>query len=164
MNGILAILTGQVRSLAEKQGVDPMRLDIAAHMDQTLDYHENRANLVREFGLVEPSRTRTVTVSRDEAEEPYREYESSLAEKRTLQSVKARRKHGNPTFKHLNKNLWQITAAYSSICGTCRGVIHRGEAITMLKGVLGWSHVRHAQVEDPVPFDPDEHLQELAVA
>jgi hypothetical protein len=147
MNGILTILSGQVRTLAEKQGVDPGRLDIESHMDQTLDYRENPANLVKQFGIVEVQRPRTVSVSREEVEQSCEEYKASLTEKRTLQSVKAQRRHRNPTFKHLSKELWQITAAYSSLCGTCRGVIHRGDVITMFQETPSWSHIKHAHVE-----------------
>jgi len=64
----------------------------------------------------------------------------------TQQSVKAVRVRsgGNLTFKHLTKELWQITAKYSSICSTCKGIIHVGEEITMFKGTPGWSHMEHS--------------------
>ena len=141
--GILSILSGQVKTLAAKQGVSVGRLDVESHIDQELDYHENRANLVKQFGLVEPKRD-TVNVTRKEANDLYADYEQS----QIGESVKAVRswRGGNPSFKHISKQLWVITAKHSSCCPKCFGVIHAGEQITMLKGIPGWSHIVHAQI------------------
>jgi hypothetical protein len=75
MNGILTILAGQVKQLAENQGIDPMRLDIQSHIDPELDYHENRVNLLREFGLNEKPTVQQLP--RKEIEESYQDYKQA---------------------------------------------------------------------------------------
>jgi hypothetical protein len=142
--GILAILSGQIKNLAARQGLSANRLDIESHLDETLDYQENRANLVKQFGLVEkPTRIRS-QVTRQEINQAYQNYSTALA----FTSIKARRqrREGNPTFKHLSKNLWIFKAKHGSVCSICKQMIQVGEEISLFQGRTDWCHVKHAQL------------------